>query len=255
MIKVVILEDEMPARKKLRRFLEAMEPQVDIIAELDTVSLGAGFLEKNTADLIFSDIELLDGNAFEIYQQVNVRCPIIFTTAYNQYWMHAFESNGIDYLLKPFNKERFQKAWDKFLLLSKGANSADQLINSLSKIIEDNLINDQFKKRFTINSNKGIHFLDVENISYFEASTGVVFAYESNRKKHLLNESTLKEIEEKLNPASFFRINRSEIVNKSHIEKMFYYNKNALTVKLKGSEQLLTTSQNNTARFRIWIEQ
>ncbi len=254
MIKVVILEDEMPARKKLKRFLEAMEQQVEIIAEIDTVSLGVDFLKNNKADLIFSDIELLDGNAFEIYEQVTVSCPIIFTTAYNQFWMHAFESNGIDYLLKPFTKERFQKAWDKFLLLSKAANSGDQLMNSLAKLIENNLVKKQFKKRFTISNHQGIHFLDTENISYFEASEGVVFAHDSTGKKHLLNEATLKEIEEKLNPASFFRINRSELVNKSHIEKIVYYNKNALAVKLKGCEKLLTTSQNNTAQFRIWIE-
>src|SRR5690606_38173491 len=110
MIKVVIIEDEIPARKKLKRFLEQVNQSTEVIAEIGTVSEAIEFIKnENAIDLILSDIELQDGNAFEIYQEVNVLCPIIFTTAYNQFLMDAFESNGIEYLLKPFSLERFQK--------------------------------------------------------------------------------------------------------------------------------------------------
>src|SRR5690606_41118398 len=111
MIKVLIIEDEIPARNKLKRFLNQQIESISIVAEIDTIESAIAFLTTNHVDVIFSDIELLDGNAFEIYKQVQVQCPIIFTTAYDQFWMNAFESNGIDYLLKPFSQDRFQKAW------------------------------------------------------------------------------------------------------------------------------------------------
>lgn len=255
MMKILILEDEIPARKKLRRFLEEVNAQIEIVAEIDTVAEGISFLKINPMDLIFSDIELLDGNSFEIYNQITLSCPIIFITAYDQFWMNAFESNGIDYLLKPFSKDRFQKAWDKFLMFRNSPNDANKLLNNLTTIIEQNFAKNAFKKRFTVHNRQDIYFLDAENISYFEANEGVVFAYDTLGKKHILSESTLKEIEEQLNPSDFFRLNRSEIVNKQYIEKIEYYTKNALAVKIKGFQRFLTTSQTNTASFRIWVEQ
>ncbi len=255
MIKILILEDEIPARKKLKRFLEELDTQIEIIAEIDTVAMGITFLKSNSVDVIFSDIELLDGNSFEIYNQVSLSCPIIFTTAYDQFWTKAFDSNGIAYLLKPFSKERFQKAWDKFLMFRNTPYEDNKLISSLAKIIEQNFAKKIFKKRFTIHYRQGIYFLDTDNIYFFEASEGLIFAYDSIGKKHLLTETTLKEIEKQLNPSDFFRLNRSEIINKSHIEKIEYNTKNTLAIKLKGFQKHLSTSQSNTATFRNWIKQ
>lgn len=109
-------------------------------------------------------------------------------------------------------------------------------------------------KRFVINSHQGLYFLETANILFIEAGEGVVAAYDTNRRKHLLTESTLKEIEELLNPEDFFRINRSELIHKRYIEKIERYNKNTLAVKLSGYETYLKTSQGNTALFREWIE-
>ncbi|HJV19325.1 MAG TPA: LytTR family DNA-binding domain-containing protein [Sediminibacterium sp.] len=255
MIKILILEDEIPAKKKLKRFLDALETPIEIVAEIDTVTEGVSFLKKNPVDLIFSDIELLDGNSFEIYNQVSISCPIIFTTAYDQFWMDAFEINGIDYLLKPFSQERFQKSFDKFLMFRNLSNDKHSELVNLTKIIEEKFATKSYKKRFSVRSKQGIYFLDTDKICYFGASYGVVFAYDTESKRHLLTESTLKEIEELLNPLDFFRLNRSEIVNRQHIEKIHYYTKNSMAVKLKGWQQHLLTSQNNTAQFRIWVKQ
>ena len=254
MIKIAIIEDEIPARRKLKRFLDELEVMTEVVAEIDTVKTAVEFLKNTKVDLIFSDIELLDGNAFEIYSNVTVSCPIIFTTAYDQFWMNAFESNGIAYLLKPFSRERFQKAWDKFLLFRKSPSSENELLNNLTKLIEKNFKEKSFKKRFTVHIRQGIYFLDIENISFFEANDSVVYAFDTSGKKYLLNESTLKEIEEELNPSHFFRINRSELINKQHIEKIERYDKNTLAVKIKGNEKYLKTSQSSTSAFRAWIE-
>lgn len=254
MIKILLIEDEIPARKKLKRFIDALDTPTQLIGEIGTVAEAVKLLKNKEVDIIFSDVELLDGNAFQIYEQVSVSCPIIFTTAYDRYWMDAFDSNGIAYLLKPFSKDRFQKAWDKFMLFRNPVLGEDKWITSIKELIEQNLANKTYKKRFTIHTHRGIHFLETHNILFFAASEGVIFAYDTKGKKHLLTEVTLREIEEQLDPLDFFRINRGEIVHKPYIEKIERYGKNTLTVKLKGYENSLKTSQSNTSKFRKWLE-
>lgn len=253
MIKVLIIEDEIPARNKLKRFLAEVDATVDIVAELDSVEKSVAFLNQSPpVDLIFSDVELLDGRAFDIYARVPVRCPIIFTTAYDQFWMNAFETNGIEYLLKPFSRERFDKAWQKFRLLQK--NSDGEVLRQLSQLLGQTPVANVFKKRFTAQTNNGIYFVDTENITFFSADEGVIWAFDTNGKKHLLAETTLKIVESQLNPADFFKINRGEILHRQHIEKVERYSKNALSVKVKGSVQTLLTSQSTTSAFRDWLE-
>ncbi|SDX39125.1 LytR/AlgR family response regulator transcription factor [Aequorivita viscosa] len=254
MIRILIIEDEIPARKKLKRFIGALDTPTEIVAEIDTVDVAVEFLNNNQVDLIFSDIELLDGSAFEIYRLVSVSCPIIYTTAYDKFWMDAFDSNGIAYLLKPFSKERFEKAWDKFLLFRNPANSEKKWISNIENLLKQNIVTKTYKKRFTINTHQGFYFLETETILYFSANEGVVFAYDFTNKKHLLSESTLKEIEAHVDPTLFFRINRSELVNKLHIDKIERYSKNVLALKFKGHDGYLKTSQSNTSAFREWIE-
>ena len=254
MIKVLIIEDEIPARKKLKRFIDEINIPVDIVGEIATVEGAIEFLNRSGVDLIFSDIELLDGNAFEIFSKTTIHCPIIFTTAYDQFWMNAFESNGIDYLLKPFSKERFQKAWNKFESLGASNTREGELLSRLQHILETRSSELHFKKRFTISSHHGIYFINIENIVYFEAAGGVVFAFEAGGKKHLLSEPTLKAVEIQVNPVDYFRINRSELINKRYIEKIERFTKNILAVKLTGIENYFKTSQSNTAAFREWLK-
>lgn len=253
MIKVVIIEDEIPARKKLIRFIDSLDGPTEVIAEINTIAKGVEFLSRNYPDLIFSDIELLDGNVFEIFKQVDIKCPIIFTTAYDQFWMDAFDSNGIDYLLKPFTLDRFQKAWNKWQLLRTNDNR--DLFDTLTKFIEEKAKPKVFKKRFTIQSHQSIYFLETENIVYFEAIEGVIFAHDASGKRHLLSIQTLKEIEAILDPSEFFKINRGEIVQKIFVEKLERYTKNTISIKLKGSKKHLVTSQSCTAEFKRWLEE
>lgn len=252
MIKVLLIEDEIPARKKLVRFLNDLEESVQIVGEIDTVANAIAFLKKTEVDLIFSDIELLDGQAFEIYSQVEIHCPIIFTTAYDQFWMNAFETNGIAYLLKPFSFERFEMAWQKFLKLRTTHDVAITL--KLSELLQLKPSEVAFKKRFIIQTNTGMYFLDTENITLFLAEDGVVFAYDTAGKKHLLHETTLKTIETQLDPNAFYKINRGEIVAKRYLERIERYSKNSLSVKVLGYKEHVIVSQSNTPAFRIWLE-
>lgn len=257
MINVVIIEDEAPARKKLNRFLSDLEEDVAVLAEFETVAEAADYLHgKQGIDLILSDIQLRDGSAFEIYSQVEVSCPIIFTTAYDQFWMDAFETNGIEYLLKPFSFERFQKAWDKFMLLGKSASPEKAMLEKLQRLLHiDQPESKAYKNRLAVNSSRGTYFVEIAAILYFVAEEGVVMAVDGNCKKHLLSQATLKEIEAMVDPNQFFRINRSELVNKKYIERIERYSKNTIALKLSDHEQHLVTSQSSTAAFRQWIEE
>lgn len=254
MIKVLIIEDEIPARKKLKRFLQEVKESVVIIAELDTVASSIEFLKGTEVDLIISDIELLDGNAFEIYQHVTITCPIIFSTAYDQFLMKAFETNGIEYLLKPFSKERFNQAWNKFLTLRKSNTTDDQVLLKIQHILEKKLTTITYKKRFSINTSRGVYFLETENITLFEAHEGVIFAYDTSGKKHLLSETTLKSLEVLVDFLEFFRINRNQMVHKKYVEKIERYTKNTLAIKISHHQEYVKTSQSTTASFREWIE-
>lgn len=256
MYKIVIIEDELPARKKLKKFINKHCAGAEILAEIDTVSEGLEFLASNTnIDLIFSDIELRDDNAFTIYEQVDVKCPIIFTTAYDQFLMDAFEVNGIEYLLKPFSFERFKKAWSKFEQLR---GSGDPAIQSLLKTLTSAVSTEpeiiHFKKNFAVKKGPSTYFIQTSNIIYFQAQDGVVYAIDQGLNKHILSYATLKEFEDLLDQNEFFRINRSETISRSFVHKLERYGKNAIAVFLGSMQNPLITSQSKTAAFNEWIQ-
>ena len=254
MIRVVIIEDEIPARNKIKRFLSALNDQYSVEKELDSVRDSIIYLKDNQPDLIISDIELLDGNAFEIFDEIEIKSPIIFTTAYNQFLMNAFESNGIAYLLKPFSIDRFNKAIQKFELLvnSSQENTTNLSIDKLSQLLINS--NKKSKNRFTIHSAKGIHFVETADIVYFKATEGLIEIVDSNGKKHFMTQYSLKEIEDILSKDDFFRINRSELIQKKYIRQISRYGKNSLNIQFTVIEDSLQTSQSNTASFRAWLE-
>ncbi len=256
MINIVIIEDEIPARRKLKRFLNDVDETVSVVAELETVDEAVRFLSKaKNIHVVLSDIELRDGNAFEIYERVSVSCPIIFTTAYNQFLMDAFETNGIEYLLKPFSFERFKRAWDKFLLLRQTSSVDSQLVDKITRLLDQQHVERKvLKSRLAIPSNRGTYFLEVNDVLFFASEEGVVMAVDTQSKKHLLTYPTLKAIEELIDPNQFFRVNRSELVNKQYIERIERYAKNTIALKLRGYQQYLVTSQNSTAAFKEWVE-
>ncbi|AUC83888.1 DNA-binding response regulator [Polaribacter sp. ALD11] len=256
MYRILIIEDEAPTRKKLKRYIAQACSSYEIVAELETVT-DTKFLLSQTHhfDLIFSDIELRDGNVFEVYNDVSLNCPIIFTTAYNEFLMNAFEANGIEYLLKPYSFERFSNAWDKFIRLKENSpvnyNKLIGRINNLVKESQENLI--EYKDQFAIKTAKGIYFLKVDTIVYFKADNGVIFAFDEMNKRHLMPQTVFKEIEPFLDPKKFFRINRSENVQRKFIDKLERYNKNTVSIYLNSESKIVRTSQNTTGAFNTWL--
>lgn len=252
---ILVIEDEQLAGEKLQSYIHKYISDAVHIVWLRSVSEVRSFLKTDKKiDLIFSDIELLDGNVFAVYESMKIKCPIIFCTAYDQFILKAFKTNGIAYLLKPYNEEQFREAWKKYQLLFNKEDDgelSEQLINELKLIVKSK--GSDFKSRFTIKKSNGIFLLAVSEIIYFQSQGDFILAVDQKRNKHVINQS-LSKVLSSLDPSQFFQINRSEIVNVEYIEKFEIHFKNKLVISLRGVDEVLYTSSSRTPEFRNWIE-
>ncbi|MGI4737615.1 MAG: LytR/AlgR family response regulator transcription factor [Janthinobacterium lividum] len=253
---VLLIEDEAPAARQLTQYLADFAPEATVVGTLKSIEKAlAWFAQNPLPDLIFSDIELLDGNAFAIYGQVPISCPIIFTTAYDQFLLQAFQGQGIAYLLKPFTAAQFQEALAKYHALRRsfapaGPTLSADVLAGLSQALRQQRT---YKQRFTVRLRNALHLLAVAEVTHLLAEEGVVFAFDQQGTRYPLA-GTLTELEKQLDPARFFRLNRSELVNLAYIEKAEPYGKDRLAIKLKNRPDFLLTSAANTAEFRKWLD-
>ena len=257
MIKALLIEDELPARKKILRYIQELNIDIRVIAEIETIESGIAFFKSNPdLDLIISDIELRDGNAFTIFENIQLACPIIFTTAYNEFWMEAFETNGIAYLIKPFSKEKFYQAWEKFLRITQNPEKSEAVVQQLKLLISGNEQSQKaYKSRLSIPTARGSIILKLDEVRYFSAEHGILFAIDQTGKRLLLKEGTLKEIEDFLDPSAFFRISRSQIIHKKFVVGTERNSKNNLDIQLEGPREVLICSQRQVPAFLKWIEE
>lgn len=262
-MRLLIIEDEAPTAAQVRRFAARYGLPTDDVHEVRSVKKGlAWFATHDMPALIFSDIELLDGNVFGLYEQMRVTCPIIFLTAYDQFLLPAFQANGIGYLLKPFNYEQFAAALAKYEgLRTSLAPTAPALppANGLPAAVVEQLgaalhrPAPSYRQRLTVRQpNNSFYLLPTDDVAFLQADEGVVFAIDQRGARHPLA-GTLTEWEQQLDPARFFRLNRSELVQLSAVAKAEPYFNNRLLVKLRHGATL-TSSTAQTAAFRRWLE-
>ena len=263
---ILILEDEEPAARQLQQLLAQTGLEATVPPALRSVEKALAWLQSNPMpDLILSDIELLDGNVFSLYEQFPVSCPIIFITAYDQFLLAAFRGNGIAYLLKPFSYEQLQAALGKYQRLCRSFGVAPESAPApASPSLSAELVRElhqalcqvsqpQYKQRFSVRMSTGLYLLQVVDVAYVQADEGVSFAVDGAGKRYPLS-GTLTELERQLDPARFGRINRSELVNIAFIDRVEAYFNNRLVVKLRGQGASLTTSAAQTPEFRRWLE-
>ena len=231
-IRTIIIEDEEPARILLKKFLEA-NPQIELIGECSDGFSGLKAINEQKPDLVLLDIQMPKLTGFEVLELTEHKPIVIFTTAYDQYAIKAFESNATDYLLKPFTRERFteaiNKATEKF---NNKTNDANKIISVLKTIDEKPEIID----RIAIRSGSKIHVIPVEEIIYFE-SDGDYVKIHTKEGSHL-KEKTMKYFETHLEPKKFIRIHRSYIANVEQIQRLEYYDKENYVAILKNNTQL-----------------
>jgi len=255
-MKIGIIEDEPIAAKRLTSLLKEIDPMIEIDFIVDSISsVVQKFTNESAIDLLFSDIELLDGNVFSAFEKVDIPCPIIFTTAYDHFLMEAFNSKGIGYLLKPFEKSALAAALNKFHQLKDRFSPIQaDILSLLQSSLSDNT-KQSFKSRFTIKRHDGIELLKVENISYFRLELSGLQAFDNQSKSYPLSDDNLSKLELQLNPQHFFRLNRHEMVAIDAIEKITPLGKDRLEVSVKSGKQLLTCSASRTPSFKQWLDQ
>lgn len=255
-MKILIIEDEIPAYQKLLSFVQFEIPNHQLIGWARSVEEAKLLLNgPQQPDLILSDIELLDGNSFQVFENRTIKCPIIFCTAFDQYVLKAFQTNGIAYLLKPYTLENFQEAFHKYKTLFSDNAPAESIDSQVFLELKNILASDKksYKQRFTIKKKGGIKLIETKDIGCFEANGDFCQAIDTKGLKHVIN-FTLSDIENKVDPTLFFRINRSQMINISFIEKIDPYFKNRLSIKLTNMKDTLLTSGTKTPEFRKWIE-
>ncbi|MDO7875387.1 LytTR family DNA-binding domain-containing protein [Hymenobacter sp. ASUV-10] len=259
---ILILEDETLAARQLLQFLARAGLDTPMPTVLRSVEKALAWLQTQPMpDLIFSDIELLDGNVFALYERFRVTCPVIFTTAYDQFLLPAFQGNGIAYLLKPFEYEQFRAALDKYQLLkSSFATPAPaptlsaEVLRDLRQALQLPAASTVYKQRFSVRMRNALYLLAVDDVAYVQADEGVVFAVDAAGARYPLP-GTLAEVERQLDPRRFGRLNRSELVNIAFVERMEPYFNNRLAVSLRHLPGVvLTTSAAQTPEFRRWLE-
>ena len=247
-MKVIIIEDEKPAIKKLKNALEKIDAAVEVLASLSSVEQSIEWLNDNpTPELIFMDIELSDGLSFKIIEQCNIHSPIIFTTAYDEYWQEAFEHNGIEYLLKPIKQDKLE------LALSKYERLRNHFANNMQSLLSWQKDSNGYKKKFLIKRGADYISIKAEDVAYFYASHKVVFLVNKQGDKYILDES-LSEVEALLDPSTFYRINRKYLVNINAIERIRSYPKSKLQLDLVPKvEEDIVIAQENVAAFKQWM--
>ena len=246
-MKTIIIEDEKPAARYLLKLLqeEAIEP----LAMLNSVKEAVKWFEQNEEpDLIFLDIQLGDGISFEIFEKVQPKSSIIFTTAYDDYALKAFKFNSIDYLLKPINKLDLRKAIAKFRERNQPMVwDAFQLQSLLSNNFEN-----RYRERFLIKVGSNLKTLNIKNISCFYSKNKSTYLFSDNREYPI--EQTLGDLETQLNPKDFFRISRNAIVHLKFIENISTHSGSRYQLFIKGVEEELIVSRERVNDFKMWLE-
>jgi DNA-binding LytR/AlgR family response regulator len=253
-MKVLIVEDELPAAKRLTQMIREIRPKAEVVKIIDSVEAARGFFKNEPLlDLAFFDIQLADGLSFDIFEDLEIRVPIIFTTAYDQYMLKAFKVNSIDYLLKPIDDEELSNALNKYDRLF--AQTTSPVFDK--KVLQELIMGVEqppFRKRFLIKIGQQLTYLNCDDIRYFYSDEGIVYAKTYKGKKHMID-YTLDQIENMLDPVNYFRINRKIILHVEAIDKIHPYFNSRLKLELNPHTDLeVIVSRDRVSNFKKWLD-
>ncbi len=250
-MKVVIIEDEKLSAEHLAILLQKIDVSISVINYFDTIKASVNsFKEGLIADLIFMDIHLADGNSFEIFNQIQLEIPVIFTTAFDNYAIQAFKQNSIDYLLKPIALKEVQFAIEKFKKQQQLGNK--NLISSIANVYQQ--LNKEYKTRFLVKLGQTIDTIPVEEIHHFETEESLSFLVTNKGNRYPID-YTLDQLETMLQPKNFFRINRKIILHIQSIEKVSTYFNSRLSIAtnfLENDARIVSRERVND--FKKWLD-
>jgi two-component system response regulator LytT len=256
---VLILEDEAITAEELQHYVRDIDPSIEVVASLETIEDAVQFLTTHPGpDLIFSDIQLADGLSFDVFDQVPVRCPVIFCTAFDEYAMQAFSANGIDYVLKPFDRKAIASSLSKFkslqIYFQRDMPTPQQNINEpLQRLIDQ--LRPTRRSSFLVNYKGKYYPIPVSEIAFFYTENEIVWLHKSSGEKYAIDH-TLDELETMLDPARFYRANRQFIVRYDAIQEFEPYFNRKLAVRLSlATPEPVIISKAKAGDFMRWLEQ
>jgi two-component system, LytTR family, response regulator LytT len=249
MINALVVEDEVAAAQRLVKMIREVEPSISIVNITDSISSTVKWLSDNPEpNLVFLDIHLADGSSFKIFEKISIKCPIIFTTAYDQYAIQAFKLNSIDYLLKPIKREELAFSINKFKDSKPNALDVSLLIKEIKKQQEPN-----WQKRFIVQFADKLKSIDIEEVAYFMAYDKCVFLASKTGVNYAID-YTMDKLESVLDPSRFFRINRKFIVSFESIKLMHYYSKSRVKIDLDPKPDVdVIVSTERSSGFKEWL--
>jgi two-component system LytT family response regulator len=251
---LLIVEDEAAAASRLQHLVQDTAPDAQILAVLDSVESATAWLGTQPApDLILMDIQLADGLSFEIFREVQVEAPVIFTTAYDDYALQAFKVNSIDYLLKPIKREELAAAFDKYRKRVAAQQPAAPVDYRRLLDLLPGLTAPSYQQRIVVRYGAHIRAIEIAEAAYIFLESKIAILRGFDGKDHPVD-YTLDELEQILNPKQFFRINRKLIVNVSAIDQMYAYSKSRVQLTLKppyAGEALVSSER--AAEFKQWL--
>lgn len=246
---ILIIEDEMQAANRLQKVLQKILPDGKIVGTVTGVSDAINWFATNAQpDLAFMDIHLSDGNSLQIFEQVKIECPIIFTTAHEGYALQAFKVNSVDYILKPFSEVEISAALDKLNALQKKPQAIDY-----AKVLQAAIAPQKFRERFIVKIGDTLKSINTSDIAYFytEHKTNLLC---TNDNRRFPIDHNLDQIEQMLNPKDFFRINRQFIIGHHAIADMKAYTRARVIVSLNPPTKLDTiVAVDRSQPFRSWL--
>lgn len=251
-MKVLIIEDEAPAARRLTQLIKEAKPNAVILDQLDSVESAIEWFSNNPVpDLAFMDIQLADGLSFEIFENTEVRCPVIFTTAYDEYAVKAFKVNSIDYLLKPIDNNELKRAFDKYDKLQ----SNNSPVIDISEIVKTLGKQQNYKNRFLVKQGQRLIPVDAARIAYFFAEDKLVLLVTNDNHKYIVD-FTLEQLESKLNSQYFFRINRKIITSRPAVKDIHLSFNGKLKIYLKPDlkeGEGIFVSRERAPEFKTWM--
>lgn len=252
-MKVVIIEDEPHAIKRLSDLILELMPRAEILAKIDSVKKSVQWFRDNKMpDLIFMDIQLADGISFQIFEQCEIRSPVIFTTAYEEYALKAFKVNSVDYILKPVDRDELSASLKKLSNLSANEAGTARMLNNIGEAVQ--MLMKKYKSRFVIKVGEHLKTIEVNAIRYFYSQDKTTFCVTEENRNFILD-YTLEQLEEMVDPAEFYRINRKYLVRSGAIQDIISHTNSRLKLVLKGCQDSdIIVARERVQDFKVWLD-
>jgi len=254
-MKVLIIEDELPAARRLKSILSKINPDYEILDVIDSAQHAIKWFNTfSSPDLVFMDIQLADGISFEIFEAVSIECPVIFTTAYDQYAIKAFKHNSVDYLLKPITQEDLSSSIEKF---QKYHTQGEKETNyaKINEVIQRLSSKKNYRSRFLIKKGEQLLYVSIDEVAYFYSENSLTFLISKDKQRYIIDHS-LEELEQQLDPTLFHRINRKQIICIQAIQSISRYFNGRLKIDCKPEcKDDMIVSRERVASFKEWLNQ